>query len=48
MLITSNLNEYGESQTGLYVSGNSGGYNYELKFISVAIFSDDRKDDEHE
>ncbi|HDA2604481.1 TPA: hypothetical protein R8C65_002704 [Staphylococcus aureus] len=48
VLITSNLNEYGESQTGLYVSGNSGGYNYELKFISVAIFSDDRKDDEHE
>ncbi|MBH4717107.1 hypothetical protein I6D71_08130 [Staphylococcus aureus] len=48
VLITSNLNEYGESQTGLYVRGNNGGYNYELKFISVAIFSDDRKGDKHE
>ncbi|MDF0320903.1 hypothetical protein O0M08_11155 [Staphylococcus pseudintermedius] len=48
MLITSNLDEFGESQTGIYVSGNDGGYNYELKFISVSIFSNDRKGAEYE
>lgn len=42
VLITSNLNEFGESQTGIYVSGNNGKYNYELKFISVSIFTNDR------
>lgn len=48
MLITSNLNEFGESQTGIYVRGNNGGYNYELKFINITIFSNDRKGDEYE
>ncbi|HDH6142869.1 TPA: hypothetical protein PI730_002810 [Staphylococcus aureus] len=48
MLLTSNLNEFGESQTGIYVSGNDGGYNYELKFINLSIFSNDRKGDEYE
>lgn len=48
VLITSNLNELGESQTGIYVNGNNGGYNYELNFISISIFSNDRKGDKYE
>ncbi|EGQ2899966.1 hypothetical protein NAC36_002426 [Staphylococcus pseudintermedius] len=48
VLITSNLNEFGESQTGIYVSGNNGKYNYELKFISVSIFTNDRGGETHE
>ncbi|HCC5607600.1 TPA: hypothetical protein M5605_002522 [Staphylococcus aureus] len=48
VLITSNLNEVGESQTGIYVNGNNGGYNYELNFISISIFSNDRKGDKYE
>lgn len=48
VLITSNLNELGESQTGIYVNGNNGGYNYELNFINISIFSNDRKGDKYE
>ncbi len=48
VLITSNLNEFGDSQTGIYVSGNNGGYNYELNFITISIFSNDSKEDKYE
>ncbi|SUL87733.1 hypothetical protein [Staphylococcus aureus] len=48
VLITSNLNEFGDSQTGIHVSGNNGRYNYELNFITISIFSNDSKEDKYE
>ncbi|HBC4010870.1 TPA: hypothetical protein KED73_002677 [Staphylococcus aureus] len=45
-LIKSNLDELGETQTGLYVS--SAGYNYEYNFIKLYVFEDYRKEEKNE
>lgn len=38
MLVKSNLDEFGDSKTGIYVTGSNGGYNYELNFIKIFTY----------